>query len=72
MVPVDMPVTMPSDDTVAFVLLVLQIPPGTVLVKVIEELTDIDEGPEILPATGVAVTVTDRVATDVPQLFVAV
>ena len=57
-IPAPMPVTTPAAFTVAtLVAVVLHIPPAAVSDSVILAPTQTDEGPEIVPAEGVANTV---------------
>ena len=67
-VPADKPVTTPEDDTVALVLLALQVPPLMASVSVMEAATATIEAPLMLPADAAGLTVTIFVAVAVPQL----
>ena len=54
------------------VLLLLHVPPPTVSLSDEPEPTQNDEGPVMIPAVAIALTVTGKVAEDVPQLVVTV
>jgi hypothetical protein len=72
-VPVATPVTIPVLPAVAIVVVpLLHVPPVAVLVKVVPEATQSDDVPEMVPASGIGLTVTMLVAASVPQLFVTV
>ena len=69
--PEETPVTTPELLTVATdVLLLLQIPPVATSVSETEEPAHTDPLPVMAPETGNGFTVTDLVATEVPQLLV--
>ena len=54
------------------VLLLLQVPPVTALVRVIDDPLHTVVGPEMVPAVGPGLTVTMAVSKAVPQLLVTV
>ena len=71
-VPAATAVTVPSEATVALVLLALQVPPLTVSSKVTVLPVQIEEVPLMLPASAAAFTVTMCVANANPQAAVIV
>lgn len=60
--------TRPAVDTVARALLLLHVPPDIASVKSELAPVHMDEGADMLPADGNAVTVTGKMATAAPQL----
>lgn len=66
------PVINPATTVAIEGLVLLQIPPGVVSVKVIKSLTHTTEIPVIVPADGIASTVNNLLAIEVPQLLVIV
>ena len=68
-VPAAIPVTTPPD-TVAFALLLLQVPPALASVNIIADPAHTLEPPVIVPATGSGFIVIVFVATAVPHEFV--
>jgi hypothetical protein len=72
-VPAVRPDTIPPEFTVAAdVLLLLQVPPGILLIKVVVEPVQTKVAPLSTPATGSGLTVTAYVAVAVPQTVVTV
>jgi hypothetical protein len=72
-VPADTPVTVPEELTVAIaVSVLLHAPPGAASLSDVVDSAHTVAVPAMLPATGNAFTVTNVVATAVPQLFVTV
>jgi hypothetical protein len=71
-VPVVAPVTTPAALMIALLPGVLHVPPATLLLSVMVESTQTDEGPVIVPATGSGLTVITAVADADPQLLVRV
>ena len=72
-VPVEMPVTIPDDPTVAIPALPLfHVPPAEASVNAIDEPIHTTDGPTILPASGTESMVTTAVAAAVPQAVVTV
>lgn len=69
-VPAVTPVTMPVGSTVAFVLLLLHMPPAMPSVNEIDEATHTLDGPAIVPASGKGFTRIDLVAVAVPHTVV--
>jgi hypothetical protein len=70
-VPLDRPVTTPDAETLATeVLLLLHEPLVTVLVSVVVSPIQMLSRPEIVPATGIAITVTGYMLSAVPQPLV--
>ena len=71
--PAPTPVTTPAALTLATVLLLLiQVPPVTVSLKVMPEPTHTDDGPVTGPVGAEEVTLTTKVVKAVPQVFVTV
>jgi hypothetical protein len=71
-IPAVTPVTMPDVPIVAVLLLLLQVPPVTLSVNVVAELTHKDELPVIVPALGSGLMVMVLVAVVVPHPLVKV
>lgn len=71
-IPAATPITIPVVPIDAFALLIHHVPPDAASVKVRVEPTHTVDNPVIVPALGSGFTVTNLVATAVPQLFVTV
>ncbi len=69
--PPETPVTIPPI-TVALALLLLQVPPVTLSVNVMDDPTHTPEGPDIIPSSGSGFTVMGFVAVAVPQPLITV
>ena len=68
--PAATPLTTPPLTVAVKSLLLVQVPPPVALLNVIDDPTQTDVKPVIVPATGNGLTVTICVSTVVPQLFV--
>ena len=70
--PAVVPVTIPIDDTVALLLVALQVPPVTLSVRVVLDPAQTDDAPVIAPALGSGLIVITFVVVALPQLLVTV
>ena len=58
--PATAPIIIPPAMAIAFALLVLHVPPGTALLRVMDVVAQTAAGPVIVPASGCGFTVNDR------------